>query len=144
VAFTHNGRTVPIPAEAKPSLAASIRLITRNIEPGSNVFVGASDMSVPTGSDIRLYHLLPEYRATANYLELPPGVAEKRGSPLIDDVLAADALILSHVPRAYGRMAYPHIGPGEPEVNEAIQTHFCLAGRDATLSVYIKCEFAAR
>ena len=83
---------------------------------------------------ISLYQLLPEYRNDFYYLELPVGVAERRGSPLVADIESADALILTrHDPNL--RLLYPHFGSGVEDANRAVEKGFCEVERvmDATL-----------
>ena len=76
--------------------------------------------------DGALPHLLPEYRSDSHYLELPPGFrAEKRGSPLLEDVLQADFPVLTDVPRQRTASLFPYIGRGDDAVNRAVDSHFC-------------------
>lgn len=138
--LTHNGRHLPVSAAEAKRIEAQLEVITETIPVGSRIFVGASDMSVPTLSDMYLYHLLPEYRADSYYLELPPGVAEKRGSRLLDDVLGADALILTDIPAWLRESLFPHMGGGDDIVNQAVKSHFCPVRRAMDTTVYLRCD----
>ena len=84
-------------------------------------------MSRPSTAETGLYHLFPEYVAHAFYLELPPGVASAPESKLPEDVLAADALILTAVPEAAINSSFPRIGRGSDIANEAVRANFCVA-----------------
>lgn len=135
----HEGRSTPVTSAERPRLEAKLRLVNRIVPAGSKIFVGASDMSVPTVNDVELYHLLPEYKSDAYFLELPPGVAEKRGSPLLNDILRADALILSDVPESVSEARFPNVGKGDDSVNRAVASHFCPKGRLPHFTVYLRC-----
>ena len=130
----HDGRTLYMSPSSKPSVEGLLDAITEHVEPGSRLFIGSTDMSVPTGTAISLYQLLPEYRNDFYYIELPGGVAEKRGSPLVADIESADALILTrHNPNM--RSLFPNFGSGVEDANRAVEKGFCAVERvmDATL-----------
>jgi hypothetical protein len=140
--LTHSGRSIVVSQTDETELKGLLRAITETVPPGSRIFVGATDMSVPTLSRIELYHLLPEYQAGSYYLELPPGVAEKGGSPLLDDVLKADALILTDVPRQLRESLFPHMGRGVETVNRAVDQYFCPQRTIADTTIYVRCDSA--
>ena len=140
-ALSFQGRSVPVDSRLEPGLSAELRLIQRTFPRGARVFVGAEDMSVPTFNDVGLYHLLGGYyRSDFYYLELPPGVAEKAGSPLVSDVRHADGLVLVHVPRRVREEAFPNIRPGSEAANELVSSRFCPTGSTPLVTVYVRCD----
>ena len=137
---THNGRSIFVEQSDAAELAALLRSITETVPTGRSIFVGASDMSVPTLSRMELYHLLPEYHAGSYYLELPPGIAERSGSPLLEDVLEADALILTDVAQRLRDRLFPNLGDGARTVNLAVESHFCPRARVSDTTIYVRCN----
>jgi len=126
-------------AAAASELESTLAQITRVSTPGSSVFLGAKDMSRPTLSWILLYHLLPDLRADAYYLELPPGVAEKRGSPLVADIKGADVLVLADVPAPRTAFFFPYMGSGSEDANQTVANEFCAVAETAHGTVYTHC-----
>ena len=137
---SHEGRAVPIASENAGDLDRLLDEVSRRVPKGSKLFVGALDMSVPTLTEIRFYHLLREYEHPWFYLELPPGVAEIRGSPLADAVNEADALVLTDVPDDLNQTLFPHIPPGSDEVNRIVEEQFCLVGQVGINGIYLRCS----
>jgi hypothetical protein len=137
---THNGRSLLVAESERAELAALLQAISETVPEGRRMFVGASDMSVPTLSRMELYHLLPEYRADSYYLELPPGVAEKRGSPLLEDVRQADFLVLTDVPPQRTEFLFPYIGRGDDAVNRAVDSHFCPKLKVSGTTLLLRCD----
>jgi hypothetical protein len=134
----HEGRTLYVDHATKPAVEQLLDAVTEHVEPGARVFVGSTDMSVPTTTAISLYQLLPEYRNDFYYLELPVGVAEKRGSPLVADIESADALILTqHDPNL--RALYPHFGSGVEDANRAVEKGFCAVERVMDTTLLLPC-----
>lgn len=131
------GRSVYLGPGAPP-LDDVIATVERHVSPGSRVFMGAQDMSVPTGTLILLYHLLPQYSSDFYYLELPPGVAERRGSPLVADIESADALVLVRIDPRTDDLLYPGFGQGVDDANRAVERLFCPVGPGDEVTVYLR------
>lgn len=137
----HEGRAIPVSTDwERQDLQELLMVVTRDVPAGSRIFVGAEDMSVATLSDVRLYHLLPEFQARSYYLELPPGVAEVRGSGLAQDIAGADALLLDDVPKSRGRALFPLVPPGDDAANIEVRRHFCAVDRVGTTTLYRRCR----
>lgn len=134
----HQGRTLYVKPAYKADVEQLVDAVIRRVQPGGRVFVGSSDMSVPTATAIELYQLLPEYRNDFYYIELPVGVAERRGSPLVADIESADALVLTdHDPNL--RRDYPYFGTGVDDANRAVTRGFCPVERLPAATVYLVC-----
>lgn len=130
----HGGRTL----YGSPAARQVVAAVTEHVPAGSRVFIGSSDMSVPTVTAIELYQLLPEYRNDFYYLELPVGVAEKHGSPLVADIESADALVLTDPPPGL-ELQYPHLGTGSQDANRAVAAGFCPVEELAVAVIYVAC-----
>jgi hypothetical protein len=96
-------------------------------------------MSRPTLTDVRLYFLLPQYRAAGYYLDLPAGVAEAAGSGLTRDIASADALVLVTIPNQVSSALFPRMRNGSVEANETVRSMFCEIHRNRYAAVYTRC-----
>lgn len=96
--ITHEGRTFYYGREdvarAPPALLADVDRVT---EPGDRLFVGTSDLRKTPCNDSFIYHLLPDLEVATSYVELDPGVANREGSGLAEDVASADVVVLASV-----------------------------------------------
>ena len=104
------------------------------------MLVGAVDMSVPTLTPVGLYHLLPDYIPATYFLELPPGVAERAGSGLPEDVESADLLVLANVPADTNRRLFPGFPSGSSNANAVVQTQFCEQTQTPLGNLYRRCR----
>lgn len=137
----HESRALPVlHVEEQRALDKLLRRVATLVPPGTKIFMGARDMSVPTLNDMRLYHLLPEYDAFAYNLELPP--PQPVGSLLSQDLQKADALILRRVPRGWGRAMVPFVPPGDDAANDIVADQFCLAGSVHPYEIHLRCGAA--
>lgn len=146
-AITHNGRTTLVADRNVERVAAQMRLITRNVPTGGRIFIGSTDMSVPTITHFELYHMLPEYRAESYFLELPPGVAELTGSPLVEDIEGADWLVLSHMQDSLRQALFPYFSKeGADHANVIVSKDFCEIGsvpgsaRALSMTLFRRCS----
>src|SRR5690606_24997845 len=133
---SNSGRTLYLASASRHQLERIIDTLHRCVPLGSQVFMGAQDMSRPGFALTELYFLLPEYRSNFHYLELPPGAAARAGSPLMADVLSADALVLNWTsPEALDRV-FPYIRPGDTGVNDAVRDSFRVIETLGTARIY--------
>lgn len=135
----HGSRSLPALSQREQKILERVVLaVNRHVPSGSRIFVGSEDMSVPTLNDMRLYHLLPEYQASAYYLDLP---APREGtSPLVPDIMRAQALILVDVGRRQGRVLFPNVPSGADDADRLVDEHFCVKERVAAYRVYTRCR----
>jgi len=125
-------------ARAATRLLARIDAIS---EPGQKVVVGESDLRRTNYSDAYLYYLLlPKLVPGTYYIEMDPGMANRSGSGLADDVRAADFVILSSV---WDDWREPNdsreLGSDEP--NRVLEEHFCPVGDfDGFYRLYRRCR----
>lgn len=123
---------------------AAHRLLTdldRISEPGQKVVVGESDLRRTNYSDAYLYYLLlPKLVPGTYYIEMDPGMANREGSGLTDDIRAADFVILSSVWDDW-REPNDSMDPGSDAPNRALREHFCLVGDyDGLYRLYRRCR----
>jgi hypothetical protein len=135
---SNSGRELPLDAESAGRLARIIGSVHRHVPVGSRVFVGSQDMSRVVAGDVALYHLMPEYRHNFYFVELAPGVAEKAGSRLVDDVESTDALVLTYLDPAVLDLDLPHIERGDQQVNAAVRSGFCLVDTVETTQLWLR------
>jgi hypothetical protein len=93
-------------------------------------------------SDTYLYYMLPDLDPATYYIEMDPGVANRSGSGLADDLRSADIAILSSVWKDWDE---PNdsvkSGPNRP--NEILKRDFCLVerfGRGGVYELYRRCN----
>ncbi|MBV8952143.1 MAG: hypothetical protein JOZ99_14790, partial [Actinobacteria bacterium] len=85
----------------RPDVAAAAKQLLAKVDeigkPGQRLLVGTTDLRKTPYSDAYLYYLLPEYPPGTYYIEMDPGVANRKGSKLAHDVATSDIVILSSV-----------------------------------------------
>ncbi len=110
-------------------------------EPGDRMIVGPADLSRTIYSDVSVYWLFPELVPATYFIEMDPGLADRAGSGLADDIATADFLVLTniwtgwHEPNA----SDDHLSD---EHNQAVADHFCLVDRfqDNLVLLLERCE----
>ncbi|MFM7271990.1 MAG: hypothetical protein ACKO2C_10215 [Actinomycetes bacterium] len=98
VPITHRGRLFyygrPEVQHAAESLLARIEMVS---QPGDRLFVGTNDLRKTPYSDAYLYYLLPDRPPATYFVEMDPGVANRDGSRMPDDLRSADIVVLSSI-----------------------------------------------
>ena len=92
-------------------------------------------------SDAAFYYLFPELDPATYYIEMDPGLADREGSRLADDVASADWLILTNFWTGwYEPNASSEFGSDAP--NQVVADHFCQVGNylDALVMLYPRCD----
>ena len=124
----HGGRTFyygrPDVARAMPEL---LRDVERVSEPGDRLFVGTSDLRKTPYVDSFIYYLLPDLEPATYYIEMDPGVANREGSRLADDVRSADVVVLTSVWDAWDEPNDSRV-VGSDEPNQVLRDDFCRVG----------------
>ena len=118
-----------------------VRDLDRWIEPGQRLFVGPVDLRQTAYSDAFFYFLFPELDPATYFIEMDPGLANREGSRLADDVASADWLILT---RFWSQWIEPNdsIVFGSDVPNQVVERQFCLRGSYQVdlARVYERCE----
>ncbi len=100
-------------------------VIERIAPPGSRMLVGTGDLRKTPYSDAFLYYLLPDLVPGTYYIEMDPGVANREGSRLADDVAESDVVVLSTVWDDWDEPNDSRI-VGSDEPNQVLEEQFCL------------------
>jgi len=139
----NDGRTLPVGrgveagqvAEELSTVVAMADALTR---PGDRLFVGPVDLTRTNYGDTFFYFLLPDLVPASRHLEMNPGIANRTGGGLADDLARADLLILT--PRFDG-WAEPNasVEPGDPAAAALVADVFCDAGGTATWRLLTPC-----
>jgi len=123
------------------SSQAAIDELERLSEPGERLLVGPADLSRTIYSDVAFYYLFPELVPATYYIEMDPGLADKEGSSLADDVASADWVLLTNFWTGwYEPNSSSEFGSDAP--NRVVADRFCLVGNweDALVLLYRKCD----
>ena len=110
------------------------------LEPGQSLLVGPADLARTIYSDVMFYYLFPELDPATYYIEMDPGLADKQGSSLADDVRSADWLILTNYWTGWHENnASDNRGSDAP--NQVVANEFCLIGdyQQALVLLYQRC-----
>lgn len=129
-------RSALIAAHDAAAVSQTRSQLLRHAPPGGGLFVGSTDMSRTSLSRIELYYLMPELRPRAYFLELAVGVSEQADSGLVDDIRAADVLLLTAMPDELREHLFPYLTKGSDEANDVVRREFCLAAETGWGMVY--------
>lgn len=142
VILTYHDRKVVMQDEdvARETAAVADAIETVGQTYKSPVLIGTDNMSRAAIIETGYYFLLPEFIPDAYYLELAPGVSERRGSRLADDLEKATVLALSPFSGQRYRFLYPYLPMGDSELNSYVAENFCLVDRSSSLSFYARCK----
>ena len=122
------------------ALNAVIPELAERFEPGDRLIVGPADLSRTIYSDVSVYYLLPELEPGTKYIEMDPGLADRAGSGLAEEISESDFLVLTniwtgwHEPNASDE----HLSD---EANQAVADNFCLTERyeDNLVLLFERC-----
>lgn len=135
-----DGRTFPVIDPLHGDATALLALVDERgpRKPGARLFVGPQDLRLANYSDAFLYFVLGErYRPASFYLESNPGIANRAGSGLADDIEGADVLVLS---KEYDNWDEPNASraPGPSIPMRIVERDFCLAGEAGRYRLYLR------
>ncbi len=123
------------------ALNAMLPELDQRSQPGDRLIVGPADLSRTIYSDVSVYYLFPELEPGTQYIEMDPGLADREGSGLAQEIAQADFLVLTniwtgwHEPNA----SDDHLSQ---EANQAVADNFCLVGRfeDNLVLLFERCD----
>lgn len=114
--------------EAAAAANKMLPVADRISKPGERLFVGPTDLRKTPYSDAYLYYMLPKLTPATYYIEMDPGVANRKGSRLESDLRSADIVILSAVWNDWDEPNDSRkFGSNRP--NEVLKKRFCLVGK---------------
>jgi hypothetical protein len=118
-----------------------IPALEARLQPGDRLIVGPADLSRTIYSDVSVYYLFPELEPATRYIEMDPGLADREGSGLADDIVTADFLVLTNIWTGWNEpnASDDHLSQ---EHNQAVADNFCLAERfeDNLVLLYERCD----
>ncbi len=120
---------------------AAIDQLDQVSQEGDRLLVGPADLSRTIYSDVVFYYLFPELEPATYFIEMDPGLADREGSGLADDVASADFVLLTNFWTGwYEPNASTVFGSDEP--NQVVADRFCLIGNyeNALVLLYERCE----
>jgi len=139
---TNDGRRFPVIDPIFDDVTGVIDLVDREGPGSGRIFIGPQELRLANYADSFLYHLLSDYTPASFFLESNPGIANRPGSRLADDLRRADVLVLSD---EYDNWDEPNasrvFGPDEP--NQVVKENFCLAGTSGRYEVHFRLGTAA-
>ena len=114
--------------------------LDRLSQPGERLLVGPADLSRTIYSDAAFYYMFPELTPATFFIEMDPGIADREGSRLADDVASADWLILTNFWTGWFEPNASSIR-GSDAPNQVVAEQFCLVGNyeDALVLLYQRC-----
>jgi hypothetical protein len=112
------------------ALNAVVGDLAARSEPGDRLIVGPADLSRTIYSDVSIYYLFPELEPGTKYIEMDPGLADRAGSGLAEEIAAADFLVLTNIWTGWNEpnASDEHLSD---EANQAVADNFCLVERYA-------------
>jgi hypothetical protein len=134
---SREGRSLHVAAAQVDTVNEVLDSVDEVAPPGAAVFVGAQDMSRAVLTSSWLYHLMPDRPLPFRYTEFLPGATERRGSGLVEDIDAADVLILEDLSEL-SKVLTPNTPPGDQEANEVVARDFCVARTIGEFQVLVR------
>ena len=89
--------------------------------------MGTSDLRKTPYNDSFIYYLLPDLEVATYYVEMDPGVANREGSGMAEDLASADVVVLTSVWDAWDEPNDARI-VGSDESNDVLRAQFCSVG----------------
>ena len=126
--------------ELQRASQAAIDDLDRLSDPGDRLLVGPADLRRTIYSDASFYYLFPDLTPATFFIEMDPGLADREGSRLADDVASADWLILTNFWTGWFEPnASSEFGSDVP--NQVVADQFCVVGNyeNALVLLYERC-----
>ena len=124
--------------EEAASLRKLLRAADRAGEPGDRLIVGTSDLRRTPYVDSFLYYMLPEFEPGTYFIEMEPGITNRDGTPLTDELRRADVVILAD---RWLNWSEPNesMKPGDPRPNEVLREEFCETADFGGFHLLVRC-----
>jgi hypothetical protein len=140
-AIASNGdRDLPVgDATTRDQVEEVAAVLDAEADPGDRLFVGPVDLSRTNYSQTALYHLFPELEPASYHLEMNPGLANREGGRLADDLAGADWLLLTPL---FDQWVEPNTStdPGDPRPAAVVAEQFCEVHRTPTYVLMGRCD----
>jgi hypothetical protein len=138
----HDGRAFPVGVDGTfaGSVDKLLRAVDAHSRPGDRVIVGTGDLRRTPYIDSFLYYLLPKLRPGTRFIEMEPGITNRKGTALSDELRRADLVIVS---KRWDHWDEPNdsMKPGDPEPARVFRDRFCRIGDYGDgFSLYEPCD----
>jgi hypothetical protein len=125
----NDGRAFPVGVDGSfaPSVRRLLRAVDDHSKPGDRLIVATGDLRRTPYIDSFLYYLLPSRPPGTRYIEMEPGITNRKGTALSDELRRADLVIVS---RRWDQWQEPNdsMKPGDPEPGRVFRDRFCRVG----------------
>jgi hypothetical protein len=140
VPLSHQGRTLPVLNEMyRDEVTEIFSALDQASTAGKSIFIGPVDLRRTNYSETWLYHLLPNLVPASYHLEMNPGLANRDGGRLAEDLAQSDWLLLSN---RFDGWNEPNdsVLPGASEPTAVVAEKFCLYAETQTYQLLRKCS----
>jgi hypothetical protein len=141
IALEHDGRTFYVGSDRRfaASITRLLQAVDRDVAPGSRIIVGNSDMRRVPYVDSFLYYLLPRYLPGTYSIEFEPGLTNRQGTRLTEEMRRADAFIASDRWLSWDE-PNASMKPGDPGPARVLHQEFCLKSDFGNgYKLYLRC-----
>lgn len=132
------GRSFTVDVDDAPDLLSILRTLDNVADPGDSVFVGPETLARTNYSETFLYHLLADYEPASYHIQMNPGLANREGGRLADDIEQADWLILTDLFEGWSEPNSSVID-GDLRADAVVESSFCEVASFGSRTLYRKC-----
>ncbi|HEU4850908.1 MAG TPA: hypothetical protein VFT37_02005 [Telluria sp.] len=120
-------------------LQRTVDELNRVAQPGWRIFIGPNDLRYTNYNDSFLYFLLPQLAPSSRFIELNPGVANRTGSGLAEQIASADVVVLNS---SYDNWREPNASsvPGPDAANRVVAERYCEHRRLGHWRILLRCQ----
>ena len=136
----HEGRNIPVEDNLyRQEVQNLFRELDSVAQSGESVFIGPRDLTRTNYSETWLYHLLPQYVPGSYHLEMNPGLANREGGRLAEDIEGTDWVILTS---RFDGWNEPNssVNSGSSASEEVVDNQFCLIYQSTNYSLFESCS----
>ena len=135
----HDARRLPVGSQqAADDLEGILGALADTAAPGDRLFVGPEALARTNYSETYLYYLTPDYEPASYHLQMNPGLANRLGGRLAEDVASADWLILTSL---FDGWAEPNrsVQDGDLRADTVVESSFCAVETIGKRTLYGRC-----
>ena len=136
----HGGRVLPVvDRQAADELEGILVALDSVAAPGDRLFVGPERLARTNYSETFLYHLAPDYEPASYHLQMNPGLANRVGGRLAEDMASADWLILTSL---FDGWVEPNrsVEDGDLRADAVVESLFCPVEAVGARTLYGRCR----
>jgi hypothetical protein len=138
----HAGRSYYVGNETE---AANFRKLLQAADragrPGDRLVVGTGDLRYTPYVDSFVYYLLPDYEPGTYFIEMEPGITNRNGTRLTDELRRADVVVLDDDWLNWNE-PNDSMKPGDPRPNKVLSEQFCEKDTFGSFHLLVRCNGA--